>query len=118
MGSRSTTTVDSHVGRRVRERRVALGLSGDQFAKIIGVTYQQAYKYERGADRMSAGRLYEIACALGAPITYFFEELDGRPRPIASEQRRLLEITRNIAEIEDVRFQQAIGQLVRALADP
>ena len=69
--SRSATAVDSHVGRRVCERRVALGLTASQFAEIIGVTYQQALKYERGADRLSAGRLYEIACALGAPITYF-----------------------------------------------
>ena len=116
MGSRSTTAIDSHVGRRVRERRVALGLTGSQFAGILGVTYQQVLKYERGADRLSAGRLYEIACALDAPITYFFEELGGRSRPIASEQRRLLEVTRNVAEIQDARHLEAIGQLIRALA--
>ena len=117
MGSRSTTTVDSYVGRRLRERRVALGLTGHQLADIIGVTYQQALKYERGDDRVSAGRLYAIAHALDTPVTYFFEGLDGKPLPVALEQRRLLEVTRSVAEIQDVRYQEAIGQLVRALAE-
>ena len=117
ISSRRATEVDYHVGRRVCERRAALGLTASEFAEIIGVTYQQALKYERGADRVSAGRLYEIARALGAPITYFFEGLDGKPRPIA-EQRQLLEVTRNVAKIQDARFQQAVCQLVRALAEP
>src|SRR5438445_7441087 len=68
---RSTAAIDDHVGARIRERRIMLGLTQQQLAEMIGVTYQQAHKYERGINRVSAGRLFEIARALSAPITYF-----------------------------------------------
>ena len=58
---RSTAAIDDHVGARIRERRIMLGLTQQQLAEMIGVTYQQAHKYERGINRVSAGRLYEIA---------------------------------------------------------
>ena len=70
---RSTAGIDDHVGSRIRERRIMLGLTQQQLAGMIGVTYQQAHKYERGINRVSAGRLFEIARALSAPITYFYE---------------------------------------------
>ena len=66
---RSTVAIDDHVGGRIRERRIMLGLTQQQLAEMIGVTYQQAHKYERGINRVSAGRLFEIARALSAPIT-------------------------------------------------
>jgi transcriptional regulator with XRE-family HTH domain len=65
--------IDNHIAARIRERRIMLGLTQQQFAEKIGVTYQQAHKYEHGINRISAGRLYEVACALDAPITYFYE---------------------------------------------
>ena len=58
---RSTVAIDDHVGARIRERRIMLGLTQQQLAEMIGVTYQQAHKYERGINRVSAGRLFEIA---------------------------------------------------------
>lgn len=58
---------DRHVGARIRERRIMLGLSQQQMADLIGVTYQQAHKYERGINRISAGRLHEISLVLGVP---------------------------------------------------
>jgi transcriptional regulator with XRE-family HTH domain len=59
-----------------------LGLTQQQLAEVIGVTYQQAHKYERGINRVSAGRLFEIARALSAPIMYFYEGFgeEGRGR--------------------------------------
>ena len=76
-----------------------LGLTQQQLAEMIGVTYQQAHKYERGINRVSAGRLYEIARVLNAPITYFYEGVsDEMPLPVAPRQRMLLEIARNFAE--------------------
>ena len=94
-----------------------LGLTQQQLAEMIGVTYQQAHKYERGINRVSAGRLFEIAHALSAPITYFFEGIgEEGPRPILPHQRTLLEITRNIAEIRNEKHREAISQLARALA--
>jgi transcriptional regulator with XRE-family HTH domain len=114
---RSTAAIDDHVGGRIRERRIMLGLTQQQLAEMIGVTFQQAYKYERGINRVSAGRLFEIARALSAPITYFFEGIgEEGPRPILPHQRTLLEITRNIAEIRNEKHREAISQLARALA--
>jgi transcriptional regulator with XRE-family HTH domain len=113
---RSKTSLDTHIGNRIRERRVALGLTGHQLADMIGVTYQQALKYERGADRVSAGQLYAIARALDVPITFCFEGLDGQPTPIAAGQRRLLELTRNFREIRSEEHQEALSAVVRLLA--
>ena len=62
--------VDRHVGARMRERRIMLGLTQQQMAELIGVTYQQAHKYEKGINRIAAGRLSGIAQALGVEIGY------------------------------------------------
>jgi transcriptional regulator with XRE-family HTH domain len=59
----------------MRERRIMLGLTQQQMAELIGVTYQQAHKYEKGINRVAAGRLYSIAQALGVDVGYFFEGL-------------------------------------------
>ena len=76
---------DRHVGVRMRERRIMLGLTQHQMAELIGVTYQQAHKYEKGINRVAAGRLYHIAQALGVEVGYFFEGLGGTTR---SRRRR------------------------------
>jgi transcriptional regulator with XRE-family HTH domain len=115
--TRSPGGPDDFVGRRIRERRVMLGLTQQQLAELIGVTYQQAHKYERGINRVSAGRLYEIARVLNAPITYFYEGLgENTPHPEAPRQRMLLDIARNFAEIKNEKHQEAISQLARVLA--
>ena len=94
-----------------------LGLTQQQLAEMIGVTYQQAHKYERGINRVSAGRLYEIARVLNASITYFYDGLgQEQPRPATPHQRMLLEIARNFAEIQNEKHQEAVSQLARALA--
>src|SRR6202045_1190656 len=99
---RSTAAIDDHVGARIRERRIMLGLTQQQLAEMIGVTYQQAHKYERGINRVSAGRLFEIGRVLNAPITYFYDGLgDEAPRAAPPHQRMLLEIARNFAEIHN-----------------
>lgn len=111
------TDIDRHVGMKIRERRVMLGLSQQQMADMIGVTYQQAHKYERGINRISAGRLFEIAQALSVPVTYFFDGLhssgadDLNPR-----QRMCLELARNFSLINNERHQEALSQMARALA--
>lgn len=108
---------DRHVGARIRERRIMLGLSQQQMADLIGVTYQQAHKYERGINRISAGRLYEIAQVLGVPVGYFFEGLDSERAPdLTARQRMCLELARNFATISNEKHQEALSQLARALA--
>ena len=72
---RSPNRVDLHVGMRIRLRRRTIGLSQERLAEALGLTFQQVQKYERGVNRVSASKLYEIARILRAPITSFFEGL-------------------------------------------
>lgn len=71
------TDIDRHMGERVRMRRRLLGLTQKQLADRVGIRFQQIHKYESGLNRMSASRLYEIATALEAPVSEFYEGLDG-----------------------------------------
>lgn len=108
--------VDRHVGTRMRARRIMLGLTQQQLADLIGVTYQQAHKYERGINRIAAGRLYKVAQVLGVEINYFFEGLQaGGSLPPTPQQRLLLELAKNFITSRP-EHQQAISSLVRALS--
>ena len=110
--------IDRHVGARMRDRRVMLGLTQQQLAELIGVTYQQAHKYEKGINRVAAGRLYTIAGALGVDVGYFFEGLgeSGGFKPNA-QQRMLLELARNFIAVQSRKQQEALCGLARALAN-
>jgi transcriptional regulator with XRE-family HTH domain len=74
---------DLHVGKRLRRRRRLLGLTQQQLAESIGIRFQQIQKYECGANRVTASRLYELAVALNVPVNYFFEGLQQQPAPAA-----------------------------------
>ena len=109
--------VDRHVGEQIRVRRMMLGLTQQQMAGLIGVTYQQAHKYETGINRITAGRLYGIAQALGVDVSFFYagyKNTGGAFKPTA-RQRLLHELTRNFITIADRRQQEAICNMVRAL---
>ena len=110
--------VDRHVGARMRERRIMLGLTQQQLAELIGVTYQQAHKYEKSINRVAAGRLYGIARVLGVEVNYFYEGLrmEGGLVPSPS-QRLLLDLARNFLNMPNRKHQEAISMLARALAD-
>jgi transcriptional regulator with XRE-family HTH domain len=111
--------VDRHVGARMRDRRVMLGLTQQQMAELIGVTYQQAHKYEKGINRVAAGRLYNIAQALGVDVSYFFEGLSrDKASSVTPQQRMLLELARNFISISERKHQDAICSLARALSGP
>jgi DNA-binding XRE family transcriptional regulator len=73
LGRSRAQDVDRYIGARIRARRIMLGLTQQRIAELVGVTYQQAHKYEKGINRISAGRLYRIAQALGVEVSYFFE---------------------------------------------
>lgn len=108
--------VDRNVGARVRQRRVMLGLTQQQMADLIGVTYQQAHKYEKGINRVAAGRLYQMARVLGVDIGYFFEGLnESGTVPASPKQRMLLELARNFISIPTRKHQEAVCSLARAL---
>jgi transcriptional regulator with XRE-family HTH domain len=71
--------MDRYVSNRMRERRIMMGLSQPQLARMIGVTCTQAHKYERGLNRITVGRLFEIAQALAVPPEWFFEGFGDIP---------------------------------------
>lgn len=72
-----THPVDVHVGKRIRHRRWLVGMTQQQLAEQVGIKFQQIQKYETGANRVSASRLWDIADALDVPVSFFFEGLDA-----------------------------------------
>ncbi len=111
--------IDRYVGARMRERRIMLGLTQQQMAELIGVTYQQAHKYEKGINRVAAGRLLAIAQALGVEVGHFFEGIgDGGGLKPTPQQRLLLELARNFVSMPSRKHQEAVCSLARALANP
>lgn len=70
------TDIDLHLGRRLRRRRRLLGMTQQQVADVVGIRFQQVQKYECGANRVSAARLWQLSEALEAPVAYFFDGLN------------------------------------------
>ena len=111
--------VDIHVGRRLRELRIAKGLSQERVAESLGVTFQQVQKQEKAANRMSASALHDVAKALDVPIGAFFEGLDtnnGAPVPTEGRERTELELMRHFKAIGDAKVRRSIFELVKAAA--
>ena len=73
----SAEAFDVQLGQRIRARRLWLGLSQTELGAALGLSFQQVQKYERGMNRISAGRLYQFAKILDVPINYFFEQMSG-----------------------------------------
>ncbi len=71
-------SVDVHVGQRVRQRRCLAGMTQQELGDRVGMTVQQIQKYESGANRISASRMWDIAAAMEVPVSFFFEGLDGQ----------------------------------------
>ncbi len=110
--------IDRHIGQRVRERRVVLGLSQTALADGLGITFQQVQKYEKGFNRIAAGRLYGCAELLGVPPAYFFEGLEGSDTGTPDETRsdEALKLARAYYSISDPAQRQHVRKLVLALA--
>lgn len=114
--------VDMHVGSRLRLRRTLMGLSQTELARSVNLTFQQVQKYESGANRVSASRLFHIAEALDVPVSFFFDDapraggLAESPRTPFEPDRELLELTRNYRNIIDPEVRRGIYELVKRLA--
>jgi len=124
--------IDLHVGKRLRRRRRLLGLTQQQLAESIGIRFQQIQKYECGANRVTASRLYELAVALNVPVNYYFEGLqqstaagvgDGAPANdrdlIAADvlsQKETLELIRAYYKLGE-RPRRRLLDLAKALQD-
>ncbi len=127
--------VDIHVGSRVRLRRTVLGLSQEKLGEAIGLTFQQIQKYERGANRVGASRLYALSRVLDVPVAFFFEEMppeisgkgakgmlglaetqvEFSADPLA--KRETLELVRAYYRIKDPGVRKRLFDLAKSLAN-
>lgn len=121
----SPDPIDQLVGRQLRKRRLQLGLSQLGVAEAIGVTFQQIQKYEGGANRIVASRLYDLAEVLDVPVAYFFPESDssatngeeeesadiGHPTP-----KETLNLVKAYYRIEEPALRKKLIELVRSVA--
>lgn len=128
--------VDIHVGSRIRMRRTLLGMSQEKLGDALALTFQQVQKYERGANRVGASRLFEISQILDVPVSFFFEEMapetaaltpysvDGSGMEERSEElerdplakRETLELVRAYYRIGDPRVRKRMFELTKAVA--
>jgi transcriptional regulator with XRE-family HTH domain len=116
--------VDRHVGLRIRMRRKEIGVSQERLAESLGITFQQVQKYERGANRVSASKLWEIAAALKTGVGYFYEGLGDRDAPTRGDPTQAfmvsgegLELMASFPRISEPTVRRKILELVRAVAD-
>ncbi|HXO01941.1 MAG TPA: helix-turn-helix transcriptional regulator [Stellaceae bacterium] len=117
--------IDVHVGKRIRMRRLLLGMNQETLANALDLTFQQVQKYEGGANRVSASRLSAMAEILGVPISFFFGDLqpsDSTQTPEEREARErmerpeTIELIRLYYAIPDVNVRQQFLEMVKAVA--
>lgn len=119
--ARTAQRIDEHVGERIRQRRTVLGLTQEQLSQSLNISYQQLQKYETAANRVSAGRLHEIAIKLDVDISYFFEGLKSgsreEPMPHGGRNRIALDLVKNFMDIQDPSIRSAVASLVKSLSE-
>ncbi|MBI3439745.1 MAG: helix-turn-helix transcriptional regulator [Proteobacteria bacterium] len=125
---RAATSIDRKLGQRVRSRRLEIGMSQERLAELLGVTFQQVQKYEKGVNRIAASRLYDIASALQQPVSRFFEGLSqGRAAGVAEARQDYIDdalatpegaqLMSVFASIKSQRVRRKVVDLVRTLAE-
>lgn len=120
-GRQTLKEIGDHIGARIRKRRTELGMTQEQLGHALGVSYQQIQKYETAANRVSAGRLYELARECRVDIAYFFDgiERDRGPHalPHGGHNRAAIDLVRNFLALEDETLRTALSGLLKALRD-
>lgn len=125
---RAANAVDRRIGQRVRSRRLEIGMSQERLAELLGVTFQQVQKYEKGVNRIAASRLHDISNALDMPVSRFFEGMSpGRASGVSEAAKDYVEdvlatpegaqLMALFASIQNVRVRRRVVELVRALAE-
>jgi transcriptional regulator with XRE-family HTH domain len=122
--------IDAQVGNRLRLRRMMIGMSQERLGELLGLTFQQVQKYEKGVNRIGAGRLFEIARILGVPIQYFYEsvsqQLAGAPGFAETESPPVLEFVSSgeglqlslaYMRIKDPKVRKRVLDLVKSLSE-
>ncbi len=107
-----TNDIDLHVGKRLRRRRRLLGLTQQQLAESVGIRFQQIQKYECGANRVSASRLFELAESLDVPVQYFYEGLSQRDEA-ANEGALAADILSQKETVDLIRAYYRLGERPR-----
>jgi len=117
--------VDVHVGKRIRQRRWLTGMTQQKLAELVGIKFQQIQKYETGANRVSASRLWDIADALEVPVAFFFEGLkedgtvdapeEGLPADLMGD-KEAMELVRSYYAIPENQ-RRRLFELARVLSD-
>ena len=117
--------IDIHVGKRIRLRRLALNLSQETLAELLGITFQQIQKYENGGNRISASRLWDCACVLDVPVQFFFQDMDAetcmlspRMRNYTPEKIAELAVGKPLAVANDIMSSNESILLVSTIAFP
>jgi transcriptional regulator with XRE-family HTH domain len=132
----SPSPVDLHVGSRVRLRRTLLGMSQEKLGNAVGLTFQQIQKYERGANRIGASRLFDMSRVLDVPVQFFFDDMpvetvaedyrppSGSPEPNVATldqdpmaKRETLELVRAYYRIPNAGLRRKLFDLAKALAN-
>lgn len=126
---KSTSSIDKEIGTRVRMRRISIGMSQEKLGEMLGLTFQQVQKYEKGMNRISVGRLVDIAKILGVDIHFFFNGIkSGKAEPGFAEQETPpyltdvmstpegLQLIRTFTSIKNPKVRKSIVQLVSSLA--
>ena len=113
--------IDAEVGRRMRERREALRLTQTCLAARLGVSFSQIQKYERGVNRIGAGRLYQVAEALGVPVASFFSAITsseaGAVSPVwSASEAELTSLSAEFVSIADAETRASVVEFVRSLS--
>lgn len=125
---RAANAVDRKLGQRVRSRRLEIGMSQEKLAELLGVTFQQVQKYEKGVNRIAASRLFDIAAALDIPIARFFENIGtSRAGGVAETRQEFIDdalatpegaqLIALFASIKSVKVRRRVVDLVRALVE-
>lgn len=129
MPKKQANPVDAHVGNRVRLRRMLVGMSQERLGELLGLTFQQVQKYEKGVNRIAAGRLFEISNILGVPISFFYEDVGGHRAPGFAEGSEPppvmefvssgegLQLSLAFMRIGDPKVRRRILDLVRSIAN-
>jgi transcriptional regulator with XRE-family HTH domain len=119
----SANEIDVHVGMQMRKRRESLGISQGKLGRHLGLTFSQIQKYEKGTNRIGAGRLYQIARYLGVPPSHFFLGVEGGEGLLAGasgldglQQDEVRTLNEAFASIPDAETRNSVLALVRSLA--
>jgi transcriptional regulator with XRE-family HTH domain len=117
---KSPSDIDKLIGQRVKRQRIKIGMSQERLGELLGITFQQVQKYEKGTNRISVGRLTGIAAALGVNVHWFFDDMGAPARETEAlvADKDSLELLRVFSTVENPAMRKAILAIARAAAAP